>query len=238
MRPPFLSHLGYPIIIVFLFGSVLSLSAALEFEKTAIEIQAKPSQKAVTAIFRCRNTGKKAVTVTRIRTTCGCTTAAVSGDKTIQPGADAEIPVTMDLQVQSGRQEKGIVVETKRAPFRYDLSIAAVLPEYVKVSPRNLIWVRHQPDDRRVVMLTALVADVQLGAVTCPDPTFHCELEEANGGWRLAITPQAVERRRFAVATIPVTANGERYGIAIRLSIIDPPPAKKKTGFFGRLFGK
>src|SRR5690606_40952049 len=96
------------------------------------------------AAFRFVNEADHPVTITRVRSSCGCTVATL--DKTVyQPGERGEIRVTFRFDDRVGRHTKRITVETDEAdasagPPRTDLTLTVDIPELVRLTPPALHW--------------------------------------------------------------------------------------------------
>ncbi|MDX9982247.1 MAG: DUF1573 domain-containing protein, partial [Lentisphaeria bacterium] len=75
--------------------SLATLAAAQDivWEQTEIEFKPKPGDTEARAEYHFVNQGKKPVTVRRVRSTCGCTTARLQDGDTYQPGEKGTIEV-------------------------------------------------------------------------------------------------------------------------------------------------
>lgn len=88
--------------------------------------------------FTFKNDGTGDLLIENVRTSCGCTAAAPS-QKTMPPGAQAEIEVTFQTDVFVGNVRKTVTVDTNdpEAPH-YVLTIEANVLEEVVAEPRRL----------------------------------------------------------------------------------------------------
>lgn len=66
---------------------------------------------AVTHTFVLTNVGDAALTITRVRTSCGCTTTALT-KTTLAPGESVELTATFDTTHYSGKVGKSVYVES------------------------------------------------------------------------------------------------------------------------------
>ena len=85
----------------FLLGSILfgfcSVSNALiSWNTTEVTQKVDPLTASVNAVFAFENIGDKAFTITEVKSSCGCTTAAL-GKKTYAPGESGEINAKFNI---------------------------------------------------------------------------------------------------------------------------------------------
>ncbi len=114
--------------------------AALSWDTLAVDRVAALGAPSIDVAFRFRNSGAAPVTITSVRTSCGCTSADLT-KKDYAPGESGEIKVTYRFAGQVGAQEKTVSVTTSDAPERPTiLSLRVQIPELVTVSPRMLWW--------------------------------------------------------------------------------------------------
>ena len=81
---------------------------------------------AVTATFRCVNTGDEPLVITGARANCGCTTPTYTREA-IAPGDTATITVRYDAGGRPGRFSKKIYIDTNTDPVRSTLTISGVV---------------------------------------------------------------------------------------------------------------
>jgi hypothetical protein len=235
MTPILSKHAGN-LLICILLTVATSASGQLAFKQKRISIEADPGTKFVTADFVATNVGKKPLKIVKIRTTCGCTTVNSAADM-LAPGATTTIAVRMDVQIAGGRQNKGVIVEIDRAPYAYELTIEAVIPELLKVTPGHVTWLMGKQSAPRVV---ALIPDtgVEVESVRSTDPNFTCELRRTADHWQLLVTPAKLDKRRIGRITVAYRHKDKALSRDIPLAVISPPPPSKRKSFFGRLFSR
>jgi hypothetical protein len=90
--------------------------AIMSFAKSEIDIGTiKDSDKPVTHIFRFTNTGNAPLQITKLQTTCGCTTPEYS-DKPVLPGREGIIKVAYDPKGKSGRIDQSVIIVANTVP--------------------------------------------------------------------------------------------------------------------------
>src|SRR3954468_5493775 len=89
--------------------------AGLDWTKPVQDFQATPDKPSVEARFAFKNTGATPVTITSLKTTCGCTTARLD-KRTYQPGEQGEIVAVYKFPFQKGALRKLVLVTTDDRP--------------------------------------------------------------------------------------------------------------------------
>lgn len=86
-----------------------------------------------------KNTGNEVLKISRLKPTCGCTTAPLT-KKELKPGESTTVEVSLSIQGNSGKLNKQIAVESndpKRSYLNYMLIAEVVLP--LTVSPTTYL---------------------------------------------------------------------------------------------------
>ncbi|MBV9130609.1 MAG: DUF1573 domain-containing protein, partial [Verrucomicrobia bacterium] len=97
------------LFILFVFAG--SAFGQLTWETTERTFNSKPEDKEVIAKYKFTNTGAETVKIQNVRTSCGCTTAALNKSD-YAPGESGEIEAKFTFSGRTGRQEKSIIVST------------------------------------------------------------------------------------------------------------------------------
>jgi hypothetical protein len=129
---------------------------ALTWERQDATIDAAPGQELVEAAFPFRNATDRPIRITRIRSSCGCTTASLD-DRLIQPNPRNEhetLTARFTLGDRVGQQVKRITVYTDHPVTT--LTLRVNIPHVLRPQPALLIW---RPPAPRAPGPTA----------TCPD---------------------------------------------------------------------
>lgn len=152
--------------------------------------------------FKFSNEGTAPLEIRNIQSSCGCT-AAVAGQKTIEPQGAGEIDVTFNSAGRSGSFQKSVrVVTNDPASPTVELKILGLIVTPLTVEPRhvNLGLVRAGSDAQAEVRLALSAYDKEL-RITQIEKTAHLEAQ--------AIDP-VVDRDK---------------GASIRVRILDTAPA-------------
>lgn len=95
-----------------------SISAKLTWVEEKIDFGTiRETDGKVTRNFSCRNDGSEPVMISRVRTTCGCTSVATKGE-TVLPGESVQLPVTYNPVGRPGHFDKGVMVYTADSTYR------------------------------------------------------------------------------------------------------------------------
>ncbi len=87
------------------------VSAGLVCTNSTHDYGTVSSASTVSHVFEVQNTGTNTVKITRVRKTCGCTTASAS-KKILTPGDTSEIHMHLSLKGRYGKQRKAMYVHT------------------------------------------------------------------------------------------------------------------------------
>jgi Protein of unknown function (DUF1573) len=182
---------------------------------------AKPADKGVTAHYKFSNAGSEPITIDTVKTSCGCTTAALS-KKEYQPGESGEIEAKFQFGGRVGPQEKAIIVTTVGAPNHASvLRLLVNIEDPVSVQPQFVMWkVGDQPSTK---IIRVRVTDDQPGkvvSITSDNPAIGMELKETKPGkeFEIALTPKDISQPTGATILIKTDFPAEnpqtRYGYA------------------------
>ncbi len=110
----------------------------LAVDKPVFDFGTIPQGKKLNHVFKLINKGDSPLTITKTRTSCGCTVANVSS-KTIEPGKSTELKITFDSASFGGKVTKTITVESNDpATPTTTLTIKGTINEELVVTPRQL----------------------------------------------------------------------------------------------------
>src|ERR1700680_1282953 len=90
-------------------SSLIPAFAELRFEQPEQTFNVKSNQKSVVAHYKFTNTGSAAAKIDGVKTSCGCTAAALTKTD-YAPGESGEIAATFNFGGRIGAQEKAILV--------------------------------------------------------------------------------------------------------------------------------
>jgi len=126
-------------VLLTLASSLPALAAPiLAVDKPVFDFGTIPQGKKLNHVFKLINKGDSPLTITKTRTSCGCTVANVSS-KTIEPGKSTELKITFDSASFGGKVTKTITVESNDpATPTTTLTIKGTINEELVVTPRQL----------------------------------------------------------------------------------------------------
>jgi hypothetical protein len=173
----------------------LNASAAfgqLTWQSTEQTFNSKPQDASVTAKYKFKNTGTQPIKIQNVRTSCGCTTTALSKTE-YAPGESGEIDARFTFAGRTGQQEKAIMVVTSDNPDSPTiLKLRVNIEELVKVDPEVVLWrVGDQPSPKSIHILVAEDAQVKALTVTSNNPGIKVKLTELKPGkeYEAEVTP-------------------------------------------------
>lgn len=211
--------------------AVLPAWAGLNWEQTAVTINAEPRQQKVEAVYKFANNGQTAVTISDIKTSCGCTTTQLA-KRLYAPGETGSIRATMTLDEYGGTRTKKIYVLTDDAQNpSYTLEISGVKPEYLKFPERHLHWTtRTEAETKVLAFSTGTERPVHIARVECDNPAaFDVKLQRDQDGraYRLQVTPKSTEKEVYGMidlhTDLPPELGTSVFRIAAR--VLEPFPA-------------
>jgi hypothetical protein len=97
----------------------------------------KPS---ISHTFVLKNTGTSELVISKVKPSCGCTTANLSKN-TLQPGEEVEVSATLSLKGRKGKQRKTItVLSNDRTTPRFALQLVGNVHQVVNVLPSQAVF--------------------------------------------------------------------------------------------------
>jgi type II secretory pathway pseudopilin PulG len=191
-------HFSAPLLIVAVLSALAApvyVSAALEFEQTRIEQQAKLLDDQSMAVFRFTNTGDQPIEILRVQSSCGCTVPELDKQQ-YAPGESGEIRALFTFGSRQGRQMKRVTLTTNDpARTTYQLDFITHIPTWGQISPRMLRWSVGGEPEPRAVRVTLPTAE----GLTVKEPsgleTFRMErMQGGNGERYYQLTPLSTEQ--------------------------------------------
>jgi hypothetical protein len=193
---------------LFLFLLCLFTGSAfgqLAWETTEQTFNSKPQDKEVVAKYKFTNSGTKPIKIQNVRTSCGCTTAALSKTD-YAPGESGEIVTKFTFSGRTGKQEKAIMVDTNSNPEQPTiLKLHVYIQEAVKIEPEIVLWrVGEQPKTKAIHIAIAEDTSAKIVSVTSDNPVLKVKLTEVKPGkeYDAEITPDSVGRPASATVMI------------------------------------
>lgn len=195
--------------LVFLAPALLPslLMGGLTWTTTEQEIAAGVGEAEVKATFVFRNTGDEPVTISRVKTSCGCTTAGLE-KKTYAPGESGQIALSLKTVGRGPEQTVISQVFTDQQKTPHYLKFTAQIPVPVTADRRVIIWRLDQKPEPQELVLTLLegyTLDVEALPAALPVGFSLEATERSEDGWKLRLKPTDTREKRRGVFVVPVT---------------------------------
>lgn len=200
-----------------------NLHAELRWDKPVQEFHRTPQDKFVEAKFTFKNTGATPVTIDKVRTSCGCTTADLP-KKTYAPGEQGELTVKFSFGGRNGAQRKLIrVFSNDRGDEPAVLDLRVYITEPVNVSSSLVLWRVGSPSDAKTVQLTM-------------DPQHPVKVKSVSStNPRLAASLQTVKAGEQYVVSVKPADTTAREAAEIKVETDFPPDAPRTYTIYARV---
>ena len=186
-----------------LFAGLAIARGELKFDKPVQEFHRVPDDGHVEAHFTFKNTGPEPVTVKRVTTSCGCTTARL--DKNVfAPGEGSEIVVKFTFGSRKGPQRK-IISVTLADKQELPLDLRVWIHEPLTIAPALVYWKVGEPGAAKPVQLT--VADGQrvgIKGVTSSNPRITAAVEAVKPGEQYVVNVKPADTAQKETAELTV----------------------------------
>jgi hypothetical protein len=194
-----------PFFILLLSVFAASAHGQLAFDQPEQSFKAKPEQESIVAKYRFTNSGKEPVKIEEVKTSCGCTTAALKKTD-YAPGESGEIDAKFTFGGRTGRQEKVIIVSTSQAKQKpIFLRLVVDIEDQINIQPELVFWrVGEQPEPKKIQITVADNAPIKILSVVSDNPLIKAQLSEVNPGkaYEIQITPTDVSQQGGATLLI------------------------------------
>jgi len=165
--------------------------------------KAKPGDKEAVAKFHFVNAGPSSIKIVNVRTSCGCTTAALAKDQ-FAPGEAGDIQARFDFGSHTGLQEKTIAVTTSDSPNQPTLLRLIVdIPQAVILQPEFVFWKVGEPvDTKKFRVAIGEGFSAKLLGVESDNPDIHFVVNPITPGKELEVSVTPNETKRPQSATL------------------------------------
>ena len=183
-------------------------SAQLKWERTFADLRASPDDTRVEVRFPFVNAGPRTVTIQKLKSSCGCTTASAS-KASYAPGEHGEVIAVFEIGNRTGLNEKNVRVTTDdpAAPETV-LEFHVTIGKTVSMNPAVLFW---KPGDEKTSQLIRIkvVRDTPLNLVRaeCPSPAWKADLQTVRPGWEYALNVTLLDSKQNPSGTITVVSD-------------------------------
>ena len=193
------------ILVILMCAFASSAFGQLTWENPEQTFNSKPQDASVVAKYRFTNTGNQPLKIQNVKTSCGCTTAALAKTE-YAPGESGEIEAKFIFAGRTGKQEKAITVTTSAAP--QDPTILRLLvniEEPVNIQPEVVLWrVGEQPEPKTIHIAVADDSPAKIQSVVSDNPVVTVKLTEVKPGkeYEILVTPTDLSKPTAATFTI------------------------------------
>ncbi len=188
---------------------VLSLQshAGLSWESKSIRLTAAPEQSSADVEFFFQNSGSDTVVINEVKSSCGCTTAAID-KKVIGPDDHGSIKGHFNFGPREGLQQQRF--EVCYADGKSDvLDLAVEIPAVYVLSTRVLNWSLRDGGLKTCHLINVTGDAVVVDSVQSSSPLFHAEIAEIIAGFEYDVKVSPKEgfksgRSIISIATKPI----------------------------------
>lgn len=196
--------------ITCLLWAPICVHGSLVFKQPHQSFHPNLIDESVDTVFHFVNNGESPITIQDIKTSCGCTTAAL-GKKTYLPGESGDIQTTFTIGNRQGLQRKHIRVQTNDTEnSEIFLTMEVIIPVILEITPRFVSWSKGDTTETKKVTLTSAEATpVNITSIISKNSNFEIKLNTIETGkqYELWITPLSTENPQRSLITIETTIN-------------------------------
>lgn len=193
--------------------AAMNVAAGLKWDAPEQKIPVHPTQVSIETAFSYTNTGDTPVTITEIKSTCGCMVPQLQ-QATVAPGTRGELTVEVDLRGRSGHFRKAVMVKTDDGE-ETPLYIEADIPRAYEIAPVMMRWTEGSGREKKARLRNLNEQPVRLLSVSSSHQDLPAELKVIRDGYEYEVT---VTRRSAS----------EKARAVIRIET-EPPPGMKES---------
>ena len=179
--------------------------AQLAWEKTEIELNPAPGADSAVATFKYENKGTTPINIKAVRTSCGCTTAALKKND-VAPGEKGEIVATLKTGDRVGQQVKTVTVDTDDPKnLQTVLTLKANIAQLLELQPAFVFWAANEdPKPKTIVAKAGKGVTITSLEVTSSTPEFTTKVEPGSTAGEFKIVVQPKETGHQATANLTI----------------------------------
>lgn len=193
----------FRLLLTFLVTTAVCARADLVWEKPVQQFHRTPDEPVVHAQFAFKNTGPETITIKRISTGCGCTSAKLDR-KTYAPGESGAIEVKYTSGGRPGAWRRYISVSSEDKRF-WKLDMQVYIHEPLTVAP-SLVWWRvgDAPEAKSVRLKGSGGHSVAVKSVRSSNPRIEASVDTVRDGeeYVIAIKPADTSTKESAELTV------------------------------------
>jgi len=190
------------------FAGLPSASAQLKWDHEFVDLRASPEDERIEIRFPFKNEGHTPITVKKLKSSCGCTTATLS-KATYLPGERGTVIALFEIGNRVGFNDKNVVVTTDD-PSDPETSLAfrIYIWKTVTITPSVLFW---KPDEIRTTQTVrfrvAQEMSLNLVRLECSSPAWRAELLTVIPGWEYEVKVTRLESSKVTSGVVTVFAD-------------------------------
>ncbi len=187
---------------------ISSAQAQLTWEKKEIDLNPKAGDAEAVAHFKYENKTDKPINIKNVRTSCGCTAAALKKND-VAPGESGEVTATFKIGNRTGVQQKTVTVETDSAeePIT-NLILKATIAESVQIQPTFVFWENGEaPTPKKIVVSAGKDVTLTNVDVTSSSPEFQTKVDKGDKAGEFVITVTPTDTKKMVSATLSIKSN-------------------------------
>ncbi len=191
------------LIGVFFCGAGVA-RAELAWTRKNVELKADAQTSVVEAKFPFKNTGAKAVDVTQVMSSCGCTTVALE-KRHYEPNEGGEIVARYTLGEHTGQQKKSVLVTTNDGSEPVELTLAVRIPEILRITPAFVTWKHDEaPTPKQIIFEMMQDTPIKDISVQSSNSAVTAELVPLVKGrkYQLTVNPGHTDQHLFATLAV------------------------------------
>ena len=178
--------------------------AELAWKQRVVELRADAQSTVLEARFPFTNAGTKAVDVTQVESSCGCTVVSLE-KRHYEPHESGEIVAKYTVGSQVGEQNKTVQVQTNDGRPPTVLTLDVHIPQILSIQPPFLVW-RHgeSPDPKTIRVEVAQDTPAKDVAVQSTAVGFRADLVPSVPGrkYELTVRPLSTDQHQFSTLVI------------------------------------
>ena len=168
----------------------------LVWENPTQEFQRTPEDRELVVNFAFRKDGKAPVTISKVTSSCGCTTAELA-KKIYQPGETGTLPAKFVFGGRKGAQSKSIAVTTDDQKTVQLSFKCLILDDVLSLSQSLVFWKVGDAGDAKQVDLTiGQAGKVNITAVASTNPRIAATLATVKAGEKYAVNIRPTDTRQ------------------------------------------
>ncbi len=178
--------------------------AKLQWATLAQTQIAQPTAAEVSAVYAFTNQGAAPVGIVSIKSSCGCTTAALE-KRTYAPGESGEIVASLKIDNRQGVQKNTITVSTDDGEAPVVLTMETTIPRVLTLQPAFVIWHLGGAADPKSISIKIGINDpVRIVSASSDNENVAVEVETLSEGreYRLNLYPLSTDETIKARVTV------------------------------------